>query len=104
MRPRATSAIECLPLGKFLTVASYAGSLAEAYRTDGICTRRILKGEKQADLPVQTPTKYELAINLKAAKALGLTVPSSLIARAGHVRFWPKADIPSCTAHVRFQG
>ena len=66
-------------------LVAYSGNQAAMYRLSAVFTDKILKGAKPADLPIEQPTKFDLIINLKTAKALGLTIPPTILARADEV-------------------
>ena len=97
------------------SLISYGEARVEQFRLAAGYIDRILKGAKPADLPVQAPTKFELIINLKTAKALGLTIPDKLMALADEVMtrvfaavpfvsLWHKADIGTASPNVCFRG
>ncbi len=80
--PTMYTSREYVPLGGLI---SYGTNVAAMYRLAGTYVGRILKGAKPNDLPIQRPTKFDLVVNLKAAKALGLTIPESFLLRADEV-------------------
>jgi putative ABC transport system substrate-binding protein len=85
MRHRVPAISESPEFVRSGSLLSYSGNREDAFRLAGRYVGRILKGEKPADMPVQAPTKFELVINLRTAKALGLTVPPALLTSADEV-------------------